>query len=358
MNAPPDLLTRLLSARSTAQVEAILATLPIVSPDEYQWVSADDRSSSWQNGKLHWVPVGLDRGNGGRIKLAGEPMNPLAERTVNGMESLIELARLRELKKNPAAVMPDNPRAAVLRYFGFPKIDSIERLDDEERNTMRDKIDAVRKNLSVTLDHEKKSKQFSVTIRDHGMGQVPHMMHKTLLSLGRSDKADKPYLIGVFGQGGSSAFSVSEYSIVVTRRAPDIRKPDEDDGAGWSIVRAIQPKGRRDLYYAYLAASEDGKVPRATAAEADKAGFEQGAQFTHIKYDFGTPDSAIARLMYPALNHVLFNPVLPYDLYALKEKPEPMLGTAHRLSRRVRLISQSDGRLAALDKAFASQPVG
>ena len=211
-----DLLGRLLSARSTAQVEAILAMLPIISPDGYQWVSADDRSSSWQDGKLHWVPVGLDRGNGGRIKLAGEPMNPLAERTVNGMESLIELARLRELRKNPVAVMPATPRDAVLRYFGFPKIDSIERLDDEERNAMRAKVDEVRKNLSITLDHDKKSKQFSVTIRDHGMGQVPQMMHKTLLSLGRSDKADKPYLIGVFGQGGSSAFSVSEYSIVVT----------------------------------------------------------------------------------------------------------------------------------------------
>jgi len=61
VNTPPDLLSRLLSARSTAQVETIFATLPIVSPDDYQWVSTDDRSSSWQDGKLHWVPVGLDR---------------------------------------------------------------------------------------------------------------------------------------------------------------------------------------------------------------------------------------------------------------------------------------------------------
>lgn len=253
--------------------------------------------------------------------------------------------------------MPNNPRDAVLRYFGFPKMDGIERLDEEERKAKRALVDEARKNLSLTLDHDKKSKQFSVTIRDHGMGQVPAMMHKTLLSLGRSDKADKPYLIGVFGQGGSSAFSVSEYSIVVTRRAADIRGKD-DGGAGWSIVRAIQPKGRRDLYYAYLAASEDGAVPRVEAAEADKAGFLNGAQFTHIKYDFGTADSAIARLMYPALNHVLFNPVMPYDLYALKDTPEPMLGTAQRLARRVRLISHSVGRQAALDKAFASQPVG
>ncbi len=351
--ASPDLLARLLDARTTTQVEAIMAGLPIVSPDDYQWESANKRSADWKHGHLHWVPVGLDRGNGGRIKLAGEPMNPLAERLVNGMESLIELARLKELQKDSAAAMPDNPRDAVLRYFGFPRIDGIERLDDEERKAKRARVDEARKNLSIRLDHDKKSKQFAVTIRDHGMGQIPSMMHDTLLSLGQSDKADKPYLIGVFGQGGSSALSVSDYSIIVTRRAPQILKPNEETGAGWSIVRAIQPKGRRDLYYAYLAISENGAVPHVDAAGADKARFAHGAHFCHIKYDFGASDSAIGRLLYPALNHVLFNPVLPYDLYALQDTPDPMLGTAQRLARQVRLL----GKQAALDKAFPAQQV-
>jgi hypothetical protein len=138
---------------------------------------------------------------------------------------------------------------------------------------------------------------------------------------------------------------------------PVIRDEGDDAGAGWSIVRAIQPKGRRDLYYAYLAATEEGAVPRVDRAHADKAGFLKGAQFTHINYDFGASDSAIARLMYPALNHVLFNPVMPYNLYALKDTPEPMLGTAQRLARQVRLISKSVGRQAVLDKAFAAQPI-
>ena len=98
------------------------------------------------------------------------------------------------------------------------------------------------------------------------------------------------------------------------------------------------------------------RCPASTPRHADKAGFAQGAHFCHIKYDFGASDSAIARLMYPALNHVLFNPVLPYELYALKDTPEPMLGTAQRLARRVRLSHL--GRTVALDKAFAAQPVG
>jgi hypothetical protein len=349
----PELLAQLVQVRSTGQVETVLAKLPVVPPEAYQWLSAEDRSGPWQAGKLHWVPVGRDRGNGGRIKLAGEPMNPLAERLVNGMESLIELARLRELAKNPAAEMPATPRDAVLRYFGFPKLDSIERLDDDERKEKRALVDKVRKNLSITLDFERKSKQFAVTVRDHGMGQVPANMHKTLLSLGRTDKADKPYLIGVFGQGGSSAFSIAKYSIVVSRRTPDIRKAAGDGNAGWTIVREIQPKGRRDPYYAYLAATEDGCVPYVSAAQADKARFEQGAHFCHIAYDFGASDSAIARSMYQSLNHVLFNPVMPYELFALKDTPEPMLGTAQRLARRVRM----HGRGVALDKSFAAQPV-
>jgi hypothetical protein len=353
MPTAPDLLTRLLDARTTAQVEAIIAGMPVVPPEQYQWLSEEERSGPWQPGKLHWVPVGRDRGNGGRIKLAGEPMNPLAERLVNGMEALIELARLRELQKKPGASVPASPRDAVLRYFGFPKLDSIERLDDDERKEKRKLVDSVRKNLSITLDFEKKVKQFAVTVRDHGMGQSPANIHKTLLSLGRTDKADKPYLIGVFGQGGSSAFSIAKYSVVISRRAPDIRKPGDSDGAGWTIVREIQPKGRRDPYFAYLANTESGAVPHVDAEQADKAGFGQGAHFCHIGYDFGSFDSAITRTMYQSLNHVLFNPVLPYELFALKDTPEPMLGTAQRLARRVRLF----GRNIALDKSFAAQPL-
>jgi hypothetical protein len=327
-----------------------MAGLPMVPPEQYQWLSDTERTGSWQQGSLHWVPVGRDRGNGGRIKLAGEPMNPLAERLVNGMEALIELARLRETAKDPKANMPPSPREAVLRYFGFPRLDQIERLDDDERKVKSAMADKVRKDLSIKLDFEKKSKQFAVTVRDHGMGQAPENVHRTLLSLGRTEKADKPYLIGVFGQGGSSAFSIAKYSVVISRRAGDIRKQGEGAGIGWSIVREIQPKGRRDPYFAYLAATEDGGVPTIEAAQAEK--FGQGAHFCHIAYDFGASESSIARLMYQSLNHVLFNPVMPYELYALKDTPDPMKGTAQRLAQRVRRFGP-----AALDKSFTQLSV-
>jgi hypothetical protein len=43
---------------------------------------------------------------------------------------------------------------------------------------------------------------------DQGMGQIPARMHETLLSLGQSDKAAKPYLIAVFGQVGPRPYEV------------------------------------------------------------------------------------------------------------------------------------------------------
>lgn len=355
-NIDEKLFREILSAATAAQVEAIIGKLPVISPEDYQLDYEDKVIGSWREEHLHWLPVGRERGNGGRIKLAGKPTNPIAERLVNGMEAQIELARHRELAVAPNATMPQNPREAVMRYFGLPNLDSIPCMKDPgQRRAMLEKINAVRKGLEVRLLYDKKQKEFTVAIRDQGMGQEPGRVHKTLLSLGQTDKADKPYMIGVFGQGGSSAFAASEYSIIISRRASDLVGPGGDDGVGWTIVRQIHPKGRRDPYFAYLAASEDGAIPFYPAQVAEAVGFTHGCRFAHIHYDFGGSSSAVARTLYQALNHVLFNPMLPYDLYTMKpDRPDLMQGTAQRLARR----TLEFGRESAIDKSFSAQPVG
>ena len=205
------------------------------------------------------------------------------------------------------------------------------------------------------LEFDKKLKEFAVEIRDLGIGQAPARVHNTLLSLGRTDKADKPYLIGVFGQGGSSTYAASQYSLVISRRAPQFLD-DQLDGIGWTIVKKIIPKGRRDPYYAYLASLPDGRVPSMSVTQSTDKAFPHGTLFRHLGYDFGRQGSAVARTLYFALNHVLFNPVLPYDLYALKDKPDPMHGTAHRLARQTAQLSKK-GDKSHLDKTFQPQAV-
>lgn len=343
-----EFMTRAIKATTCVEIEALLNQLPITSEHEYAFDETNPEQG-WQVGRFHWMPVGRDRGNKGRIALANIPVNPIAERTVNGMEALIEMMRQRELLANPTATAPVSPRDAVKRYFGIPSLDQLPKLSrtSDSKTTLVAARDLARK-LRVRLLFDKKAKEFTVAIEDDGIGQTPASIHRTLLSLGSTTKADKWYLIGVFGQGGSSAYAVSKYSWVLSRRAPDLLN-GESDGAGWTIIKHVFPKGRRDDYFAYLACSPEGHVPFISQADADAAQIQHGTRFVHIGYDFGRGGSAITRQLYTSLNHVLYNPVLPFDL-DVSGTIATIYGNGYRLS------NLSTPR-PALDKVFPAQPV-
>ncbi len=262
-------------------VEALLQKLPIVDEHTYQF-SEEAPALGWKEGYLHWVPIGRKRGNAGQISLAKRPINPLAERLINGMEAIIEMMRQRELLFQPTAASPVSPREAVQRYFKLPPLEQIPLAQKQVREQARE----LARSLALQLKWDGKAKEFTVIVRDRGIGQTPARMHRTLLSLGSSDKADKPYLIGVFGQGGSSTYAASKYSWIISRRAIDLLN-GEEDGIGFSIIKHIIPRGRRDHYFAYLAAHPNGRVPNLPVAAAQSVGLEHGSWFAHVAYDFG-----------------------------------------------------------------------
>jgi len=350
---PREFITQAVKATTAQAVEALLSQLPITPEEQYVYAE-ESPEEGWQANKFHWIPVGRDRGNAGRIKQANHPVNPIAERTVNGMEALIEMARYREISKDPTATPPSSPRDAVERYFGIPALDMLPKLDDRLSQTKETRTNArdLARKLRVRLVFDKSSKEFTVAIEDDGIGQTPDSIHRTLLSLGSTTKADKWYLIGVFGQGGSSAYAVSNYSWVVSRRCPDLLQ-GEADGVGWTVIRHIFPKNRRDDYFAYLAASSDGHVPTISSDDADAANIGHGTRFVHIGYDFGRGGSAITRQLYTAINHVLYNPVLPFELY-VGSTLATIYGNGYRLSS---LGRTSVTERPALDKLFPAQPV-
>ena len=178
---------------------------------------------------------------------------------------------------------------------------------------------------------------------------------KTLLSLGRttSHKADKPYLIGVFR--ARRFIGILDREVFDRGVSSRIRHPQAGDSAAQAGHRARDTaKGRRDPYFAYLAATEDGAVPHVDAAPADKARLQAGRALLPHRLRLWLVRLRYCRSMYQSLNHVLFNPVMPYELFALKVTPEPMMGTATRPARRA---WSELGRGAALDKSFAAQPV-
>lgn len=351
--SPSSFIATALKASNSSDVEMILSQLPITPDDEYNY-DPSNPSFGWRPGYFHWIPVGGDRGNAGRIKQANQPVNPIAERAVNGMEALIEMARQRELLANTSAPAPSSPRDAVSRYFGLPALDRLPKLDDSAASkAIRAKAREMSRQLKVRLNFDKTLREFVVAIEDEGIGQSPAAIHRTLLSLGSTTKADKWYLIGVFGQGGSSAYAASKYSWLVSRRASDLLENDVD-GAGWTVIKHVFPTDRRDDYFAYLAYAPDGRVPFISAADADAAGIGHGTRFVHIAYDFGKGGSAITKQLYRTLNHVLYNPILPFELY-VGGTAAVINGNGYRLSL---LGGTTATQAPVLDKLFPPQPVG
>jgi hypothetical protein len=117
---------------------------------------------------------------------------------------------------------------------------------------------------------------------------------------------------------------------------------------GPSFAKFFQ--ARRDPYYAYLAANPSGQVPSLPASAADAIGFRHGSRFAHLNYNFTGGGSAVMRSLYYMLNHILYNPVIPFDLYAGPTQAT-IYGNGYRLS------NATVGKKTRLDKTFSPQPL-
>ena len=124
----------------------------------------------------------------------------------------------------------------------------------------------------------------------------------------------------------------------------------KSDGVGWTVVKEVFPKARRDPYYAYLAANHKGEVPSLPATAAEAIGLKHGSRFAHLSYNFAGGGSAVMRSLYYMLNHILYNPVLPFDLFAGPTQAT-IYGNGYRLS------NASTDKKTLLDKTFSPQPL-
>src|SRR4051812_15432691 len=64
-----------IKATTSEDIEALLARLPITPEHDYAYED-ENPERGWRPGHFHWVPVGQERGNAGRIKQANHPVNP------------------------------------------------------------------------------------------------------------------------------------------------------------------------------------------------------------------------------------------------------------------------------------------
>lgn len=221
-----------------------------------------------------WRPVGDNEANYGLINIGSDPGHALIERVTNAIDAVVEREVLRRIAKGAKRV-PPSPREAVDAWFGIPGGRVANLGDPAKRQPLADQV-------VIRLLEGSQKRRPTIAIRDLGVGLTASQVPKSILSLSGSNKIDKPYLAGAYGQGGSTVLAFSPNgTLFASRRQPDLLPSGEPDRVAVTFARfeELDPARNKNGRYVYLV-SPDRTV--AALPESALKRFEPGTLVVHF----------------------------------------------------------------------------
>jgi hypothetical protein len=241
------------------------------------------------NTSLAFVPNGRRPNNRGAIEVATDGGRSIIERVTNAHDALLELEHLLHAGKPVCK----SPREAASAWLGVPEKEGLAGLSNKARQDLAARA-------VVHLDPGEGPNSRLITVIDKGIGIEPDRIETTILSLNESNKIQKHYLAGTYGQGGSSTFAFCRYSLIASRA-------QGDDNIGFTIVKyedlpADEYKTGR---YVYLVENDAPLV-----VDSSDGDLKHGTIVRHFGYDLSKYGSPLGpRSLYGMLGRMLFDPV-------------------------------------------------
>jgi hypothetical protein len=265
-------LSSLLAALTVEEIECCIADFEAANPST-----------------VGWHPFGGRLNNRGTIEAASDSGRSIIERLTNGVDALLEREHALHANQRPC----NSPKEAAQAWFGVPQ-EGLQALDSSKRRSLS-------QDITVTLLPGEGKASRTIEVRDKGVGVAPDRLAGTILSLNESNKIQKRYLAGAYGQGGSSTYAFCKYALVVSRT------PDSE--VCFAVVRYDDPppEDPKEGRYVYIVDGND--ILRSPVPLSE---FPAGTLVRHFGYDlsrYGSPFGPNS--LYGLLNQVLFDPVLP-----------------------------------------------
>ena len=305
-----------------SQIHSVLSVNSVEGVENFLSEIGANSTDQWR-----WLPLGGRANNAGSVNLATDPGQALVERITNALDAHIELQY--ERLGRPQGL--ESPRSAVSRLWGL----GTGRLS-RETDIGVNLIEKMAPLTCLSVMGSTRPRGSTVVVEDRGIGQHPGDFEDTVLSLGESNKISKSYLMGAFGQGGSSTFYFCPYSVIISRRN-EVCIDGKPDLVGWTIVRKYDDDSLKVYRYEFLCEA-DGSIPTVDPRYLNEIGveFTSGTKFVHIGYDLGRINSAWSLVGYRFFDNLLFDPVLPYRIADLRRTPpvvRNMFGARNRLDQ-------------------------
>ncbi len=255
--------------------------------------------------KYRFEPVGNRKNNLATINIGTDPASGVTERITNAIDAVLE--KEWEIQGEPTDIK--SPRKASELWYG---------VENGKISTIKDPHDKILKDLSnlvnVTLYDSGQPTKPTVEIRDKGIGLEPEQFSKTILDLNGNNKIGKLYLMGAYGQGGSTALSYNDLTIIISK--PFISSNPKKKKVAWTVIRINPGDINKDKHewYEYMV---DNSTGQPFVVEISDDNFEPGTLVRHIMMDLGrykgkitTPSNS---LWYLSHNY-LFDPIIPFTI--------------------------------------------
>lgn len=255
--------------------------------------------------KYRFEPVGNRKNNLATINIGTDPAAGVTERITNAIDAVLE----KEWIKRDEPTDIRTPRKASELWF---------EIEDGKISKIRDANDKKLKQLSdlvcVTLFDSGQPTKPTVEVRDKGIGLEPEQFSKTILDLNGNNKIGKLHLMGAYGQGGSTALSYNDLTIIVSK--PYFGDQRKKKKVAYTIVRINPGDINKDKHewYEYMVDQSTGQP---FVCEISDNEFEPGTLVRHIMMDLGkykgkitTPSNSLWYLSH----NFLFDPIIPFTI--------------------------------------------
>lgn len=250
-------------------------------------------------GSAHKRPVGDRPNNHGLMASSGSYDLKLVELVTNMQDAVLERLALR--RWGDAGEVPyDNPHAAAADLLpgsdlGDHAVSVLFRESDRPTAT---------------------TKRLTAVFRDFGCGLRPDQLPATVFQLGGSYKEDILYQQGAFGMGGAMTYRNAQAIVVVSRRAPELLGPDEDDLITVAVVEwEALTKGSSAYYLVDAPWNQAGDAAEPWSCPAEHMPeFEPGTHLAVISYGVDGLQrvrEGDAKTFDTMVNTRLFRPVTP-----------------------------------------------
>lgn len=255
--------------------------------------------------KIRWEDVGKRRNNLATINIGTDPASGVTERITNAIDAVLEKEWVQ--RESPEGFM--SPRRACEDWYGIKdgKLGNIKSAKDKKLEKLSSKI-------QVTLFDSGKDHKPTVEIRDHGIGLSAEQFSKTILDLNGNNKIGKLHLMGAYGQGGSTALSYNNLTVIISK--PFYSDQPKKQKIAFTIVRINHGDLNKDKHewYEYMVEKATGQP---FTIEVNDDEFPPGTLVRHIMMDLGkykgkitTPSNSLWYLAHT----YLFNPIIPFTI--------------------------------------------